>query len=144
MFGVAGNIRYRGEYLDANGVVVSSTDYSLNDTGLALSALDVVYGAPGKGDPGSSELERRLIYQRMLRPPAGIAWTSVRVDFARRPEWRADWMSVSELLEVAAALRRVLDHARPLAGSGSAGIGRDSTSSTPPISPSASRSSRAR
>jgi hypothetical protein len=111
-----GRVHYRCEYLDAGGAVVAAPEYALDESGLALSPLDIVYSSPGKGDPGFGELEQRLRYQRLQRPPAGIVWSSLRLNLSRQPKWPADQLSVPELLEVAAALRRVFDQARPLAG----------------------------
>ena len=116
VLGLPSRTAYRAEYLDANGVIVSALDYSLNETALGLCPLDIVYAAPGRGDVGLGELGQRLRYQRMVRPPAGIVWKDVRLNLDRQPGWRADWITLPELLETAAALRRVLDQARPLAG----------------------------
>jgi hypothetical protein len=116
VLGSPARVRYRCDYLDAGGAAVSSLEYALNEGSLALSPLDVVYAAPGKGDPGADEIEQRLRYHRMTRPPAGVVWATLRLDLSRRPEWTPDKLSVTELVEMAAALRRVLDQARPLAG----------------------------
>ena len=111
-----GRVRYRCDYLAADETVVASREYTLDERGLSLSPLDIVYSAVGQGDPGSDELEQRLRYQRMLRPPSGIVWSTVRLNLARPPEWGAEQLSVPELLEAAVALRRVLDQARPVVG----------------------------
>ncbi|MEP7309262.1 MAG: LamG domain-containing protein [Acidobacteriota bacterium] len=115
LIGPPGRVIYRADYLDARGAILYTSQYALNETALGLSPLDIVYGAPGKGDSGSSEIEQRLMYQRMIRPP-NVAWTSIRLTLGRWPELRSDLLSVSEAVETAAALRRVLDQARPLAG----------------------------
>jgi hypothetical protein len=78
---------------------------------LGVGPLDVLYGSAGANGLSGSELEQRIqAHAQTLHP--GLA--GVTVDFARKPDWSADDISVPELAELTAALREAFAAARPI------------------------------
>ncbi|HEY3019349.1 MAG TPA: hypothetical protein VGJ32_04110, partial [Solirubrobacteraceae bacterium] len=111
VLGPAVRVRVRARYTWPGGEASADADLRV----LSLSALDVVAMAP-TGDPaGASELELRLLDHFARVRPAGVPDAATpALDLARDPAWGAAEFGLTELVEIARALRELLEGARAL------------------------------
>jgi len=84
----------------------------VNLTPLKLSALDYVYLSERGAGPGGGELELRLDDHLRSFPAVGDD-AKIELAFDRDPAWSPDIIAVTELLEVARTVGRLLGGARP-------------------------------
>ena len=95
LLGPASRVRIRTR----SGATVSTSNLSV----LKLSALDAIAMAPAGGPAGSTEIEQAL-----------IARLGGELVPDRDPAWTPDQLSLAEFLELARAVRELLEGARPL------------------------------
>jgi len=95
LLGPASRVRIRVR----SGTTVSTSDLSV----LKLSALDALALAPAGGPAGATEIEQAL-----------IARLGGELVPDRDPAWMPDQLSLAEFLELARAVRELIESARPL------------------------------
>ena len=122
MLGDPARVRCHGVWLAADGRQLHEAEVTLAD--LRLSPLDLIALARGDNAGGDWELRQRFIDRlRAERPPAVPDAIMAVPDFGRRLSWGRDTLSVSELMQIVAAVRAALLGARPLREEDLAGPG---------------------
>ena len=95
----------------AGAVTPSAADLSV----LRLSALDALAMTPAGGPAGATEIELALLDHFAAVRPAGVgADATPELVLERDPAWTAAQLGLAEFLELARAVRELLDGARPL------------------------------
>jgi predicted nucleic acid-binding Zn-ribbon protein len=112
VLGPANQVRVRVRYTTpAGAVTVSATDLSV----LGLSALDALAMTPAGGPAGATEIELTLLDRLARIRPAGVsADATPQLVVERDPTWTTGQLGLAEFLELARAVRELLDGARPL------------------------------
>jgi hypothetical protein len=105
-----GKVRCRVERTDTTG---TSSPVTVRLSELGLSPLDMLTLADAAMTPQESELEQRIRYVALGKPPAGT--TADEIVFARAAGWAPDELGFPELLAIARAARDLIGGARPLA-----------------------------
>jgi hypothetical protein len=123
VLGDPARVRCRCSYSAADGSLLGTDQFTLDQ--LQLSPLDVMYLAGPPGAAGPAELEQRLrgaftARRAALGVPAG---TVPVLDLGRDPSWGMAQLSITELLELARAGRAVLTAGRALTGADLTGPG---------------------
>ena len=82
---------------------------------LRLSALDALAMTPAGGPAGATEIELALLDHFAAVRPAGVgADATPELVLERDPAWTAAQLGLAEFLELARAVRELLEGARPL------------------------------
>jgi len=108
----ASRVLVRARYTSPTGAVTpSTTDLSV----LRLSALDALAVTPAGGPAGATEIELALLDRFAAVRPAGVgADATPELLLERDPAWTAAELGLAEFLELARAVRELLEGARPL------------------------------
>ena len=112
ILGPANRVLVRARYTSQTGAVtLSATDLSV----LRLSALDALAMTPAGGPAGATEIELALLDRFAAVRPAGVgADATPELVLERDPAWTAAQLGLAEFLELARAVRELLEGARPL------------------------------
>ncbi|WP_341676922.1 hypothetical protein [Niveibacterium sp. SC-1] len=101
------------QQLDDAGIAVTAT-HTLTLAELALTPLDLVHTVDPDARPGTlGELELRLLYHLRRKAALGPA-VRLRIVSARAPDGDGKVLSLDDVIDQAAALRRLLAVGRPL------------------------------
>jgi hypothetical protein len=113
------------DYLDRDGAVVGTSAVQLSD--LDLTPLDLIAIAVPDEQPQGGELERRIVYRALQDDLRGTvpAESEVRV---RYPAPGPGGFGFPDAIFLAARVRDLLDHARPLRGGDVAPLGDNAAS----------------
>ena len=112
ILGPASRVLVRVRYTTpAGSATTSAADLSV----LRLSALDALAMTPAGGPAGATEIELALLDRFARVRPAGVPADAVpELVGGRDPGWTADRLGLAEFLELARAVRELLDGARAL------------------------------
>jgi hypothetical protein len=112
ILGPANRVLVRARYTSPTGAVtLSATDLSV----LRLSALDLLAVTPAGGPAGATEIELALLDRLAAVRPAGAgADATPELVLERDPAWTPAQLGLAEFLELARAVRELLEGARPL------------------------------
>ncbi len=112
VLGPASRVLVRARYTSPAGAVTpSATDLSV----LRLSALDALAMTPAGGPAGATEIELALLDRFAAVRPAGVsADATPELVLERDPAWTPAQLGLAEFLELARAVRELLEGARPL------------------------------
>ena len=112
ILGPASRVLVRGRFIAPTGtVIVSTTDLGV----LGLSALDALAMTPAGGPAGATEIELALLDHFATVRPAGVGIdATIELVLERDPAWTAGQLGLAEFLELARAVRELLEGARPL------------------------------
>jgi hypothetical protein len=112
VLGPANRVLVRVRYTSPTGAAtLSVTDLSV----LRLSALDVLAMTPAGGPAGATEIELALLDRFAEVRPAGVGTDATpELVLERDPAWVAAQLGLAEFLELARAIRELLEGARPL------------------------------
>jgi hypothetical protein len=113
ILGPAQSIRCDAVVLAQDGTVLQTKAVSAAD--LAITALDLVYGLTTEVGESESDIERRFIdYASNSFPLARQPGRSVRLVVKRQSSWAKGELGLTEVAELARAIRDFLAPARPL------------------------------
>ncbi|MFC0006314.1 hypothetical protein [Micromonospora siamensis] len=122
LLGDPARVRCKGVWHGPDGSVLATGETTLDQ--LAVSPLDMIALAGDDRSGGRYELRQRFIDRlRLLRPPTVPDEIMPEPDFGRQPDWPAQTLSVTEFLQMVAAVRATLTAARPLRAEDLAGPG---------------------
>jgi len=112
LLGPAARVRVRAGYtLPDGGHAHAEADLGV----LGLSALDAVAMAPAGGPAGATEIELALLDHFARVRPAGVSdGAAPQLELERDPAWSAGDLGLTEFLELARAVRELLEGARAL------------------------------
>jgi hypothetical protein len=105
-------VRWQARYDALNPAAETSFWQGFSLADLDIGPLDAVYGAVAGGDPAASELEARAGDAARAAHPGYSG--DITLVGARDPNWGADVFTLTDLGELAAALRTLLTSARAL------------------------------